>query len=63
MNNKRVAGLPLWNILIISGMAIGLLASVSYQLVSASVEEGTSDPNYSEIGSTFTDNTRIAIRL
>ena len=47
MNNKRVAGFQLGNVLIIFGTAVGLLVSVSSQILSASTEEGASDSNAS----------------
>jgi hypothetical protein len=47
MNNKRVAGLPLGNMLIIFGIAVGLLVSVSSQMLSASSGGGTSNSNAS----------------
>jgi hypothetical protein len=47
MNDKRVAGLRSENILIIFGTAVGLLVSVSSQMLSASSEEGASGSNAS----------------
>jgi hypothetical protein len=45
--NKRVAGLPIANILIVLASAVALSVSVSFQMLSASSEEGVSGSNAS----------------